>query len=243
MRGFSADELWRAIRLCWIDVYIGPQEVITHDAGKNFMAKSFSTNEDLLKVTTKCVPVESPNSMSTVERYHAPIRRDYRIIRMEAPRMDEESALKSAVKSINYSVGTDGLVLALLVYGAFPRIGVSNEKPTQSVYERAPAVRKATEEMTKLFSRRQVKDDLRSRNGPDTYQVRELPIGSLDLVYRTEKDKWEGKFSLLDLKGETCTILFPNGPTQFRSNIVKKYVNEDSFNENSGTNENLESVP
>lgn len=51
------------MRLCWKDLYIGRQEVITQDAGKNFMAKSFQLKEEVLKMVIMCVPVEFPNSM------------------------------------------------------------------------------------------------------------------------------------------------------------------------------------
>lgn len=38
----SAKSVWRAVRLCRIDVYPGPPDVGTHDAGKHFMAKLFN---------------------------------------------------------------------------------------------------------------------------------------------------------------------------------------------------------
>jgi hypothetical protein len=28
------------LRLCWIDTYIGPPELITHDAGRNFISNN-----------------------------------------------------------------------------------------------------------------------------------------------------------------------------------------------------------
>lgn len=33
--------LWRALRMCCIDVYLGPPDLIVPDAGKSFMASNF----------------------------------------------------------------------------------------------------------------------------------------------------------------------------------------------------------
>lgn len=44
----SADAVWRALRMCWIDVYLGHPDFITHDAGKQFMARVFQSNSEML---------------------------------------------------------------------------------------------------------------------------------------------------------------------------------------------------
>lgn len=97
------------------------------------MTKAFQTNADLIHVETKAIPVESANSMTEVERYREPILRAYRIVRDEAPDLDKESALQAAVKSVNASVGPNGLVPTLLVYGALPRLGFSTDQPFPSM--------------------------------------------------------------------------------------------------------------
>lgn len=52
-RIFSRGPCRAVLKLCWIDVYFGPSEIVKHDTGKNFMARSYISNEDLLKVETK----------------------------------------------------------------------------------------------------------------------------------------------------------------------------------------------
>ncbi len=74
----SAPALWTALLLCWIDVYLGPPDVILHDAANAFLAKEFQGSAEILHIETKCVPVEAAQSMSIVERYHEPVRRAYR---------------------------------------------------------------------------------------------------------------------------------------------------------------------
>ena len=34
-------EVWNALRACWIDVYLGPLDLIVYDAGKNFISTEF----------------------------------------------------------------------------------------------------------------------------------------------------------------------------------------------------------
>ena len=60
----TAESVWRAMRLCWIDVYLSPPDIIMHDEGKQFVSKVFQTNAELLHIDTKRVPVEALNSMS-----------------------------------------------------------------------------------------------------------------------------------------------------------------------------------
>lgn len=61
LNGVSDVSLWRTLRSCWIDVYLGPLDVIAHDAGKSFMARSFAANADMLHIRKKSIPVESGN--------------------------------------------------------------------------------------------------------------------------------------------------------------------------------------
>ena len=122
LKTVSSQAIWRALRLCWIDTYIGPLEQIVTDAADSLTSNSFRTEAGLFRITTKAVPVEAAHYMSIVERYHEPLRRSYRIIRSEAPDMDPESALQAAVKAVNDSVGPDGLVPTLLVFGALPNL-------------------------------------------------------------------------------------------------------------------------
>lgn len=164
--------------------------------------------------------------MSLVERYQLPVRRAYNIIKNEASDTGVEEALQMAVKSVNDSAGPDVLVPTLLVYGALPRLGLSSDPPKPSTFKRAVAVQKATSEISKHFARRQVSAAVRTRNGPETSDVHTAPIDSHVLVYRPEKDLWDGPYTLFDVQGETCTVLLPppSGPSNFWSTVVKRFI-------------------
>lgn len=75
------------------------------------------------------------------------MKRAYLIIRTEVPKLTSEEVLQYAIKSLTDSVGPDGLVPTLLVYGVLPRLGIPTDNPAPGVYERATAVREATETM------------------------------------------------------------------------------------------------
>lgn len=115
--------------MCWINGYVGPPDVIAHDSGKNFMGEAFQANAGMPHKQTKSMPVESANSMSIIGRYHAPVTRAYNIIRKESPDTDKEGALQMVVKAVNDSVGPEGPVPTLLVFGALPRLGLHNDGP------------------------------------------------------------------------------------------------------------------
>lgn len=182
---------------------------MTHDAGKQFVAKVFQTSNERLHIETKCVPIESPNFMSYVERYHQPICHAYNIVKSKAPDLDAEAALQIAVKYVNDSTSLDGLVPIILVCSTLPRLGSTSDKPPPSMNQRPAVLCKATEAMSRNFTNSQVFYAVRTRNGLDTSGIHSAPIGFHVLVYRLELDFWDGPFLLLEMKGETCTILLP----------------------------------
>jgi len=58
-----------------------------------------------------------------------------------------------AFKVINDSIGPNGLIPTLLVFGAYPRI-VESDVPNPTVIKRAVALKKAMEEVKKLRAER-----------------------------------------------------------------------------------------
>jgi hypothetical protein len=226
LKDMSARTTWDTLRACWIDTYLGPLDMVVHDAGKNFTSTEFKQLARSMAVDVKEVPVEAHNSIGLVERYHAPLRRSYEIIRDELKdeHIDKEMILQMAVKAVNDSVGPNGLVPTLLVFGAYPRL-TEMDPPSPSVTKRAEAIRAATKEVRRLHAVRQVQEALAIRNGPNTMLTLDLPLQSDVRVWR-EKDGWNGPYKLLAINGETCTIDMPYGPTNFRTTVVKPYFTE-----------------
>ena len=223
----SASHTWDMLRLCWIDVYIGPPDVIIHDAGTNFDSTEFRQAARAMNIQTKCVSVETANSIGLVERYHVPLRRAYEIITEELKNqaVAKDIRLQMAIKAVNDTAGYNGLVLTLLVFGTFPRI-TNEDALTLLTIERAKAINSAMTEVAKLYATRQVNDALHQRNGPQTMRMHDIPINSPVLVWRIHQKKWTGPYKLLSTSRETCTVELPNGPTDFRTTVVKPYLEE-----------------
>jgi len=99
-------------------------------------------------IDIKEVPVEAHNSVGLVERYHAPLRYAYEILREElkGEQIDKEMVLQMAIKAVNDSAGPDGIVLTLLVFGAYPRM-TEMDPLSPSVIRRAKAIQNATKEI------------------------------------------------------------------------------------------------
>ncbi|KAJ5904893.1 uncharacterized protein N7473_001809 [Penicillium subrubescens] len=227
LRDMSARNAWDALRACWIDTYQGPPDYVVHDAGKNFTSTEFKQLASSMSIKVKEVPVEAHNSVGKVERYHAPLRRAYEILREELKNenIDREMILQMAVKAVNDSAGPDGIVPTLLVFGAYPRM-TEMDPPSPSVVKRAEAIRAATKEVRRLHAERQVNDALAMRNGPNITTTLDLPLQSDVRVWR-EKGGWKGPYKLLAMDGEICTVDMPYGPTKFRSTVVKPYHREE----------------
>jgi hypothetical protein len=220
LKDISTKTVWDALRLCWIDVYLGPPDVIAHDAGKQLASTEFRQNARAMAIEVKEVPVEAHNSIGKVERYHAPLRRAYEIISEEVD-ATPEAILQMAVKAVNDTAGPNGLVPTLLVFGAYPRM-TEDSAPSPTIAQRAEAVRKAMKEVRRLQARRQLNDGLSMRNGPDTGPTLRLPLQSEVIVWR-ENQNWTGPFTLLSINGETCTVEINNRPVNFRSTCVREY--------------------
>ena len=99
LKNLSAKETWEALKLCWIDTYQGPPDVIAHDAGTNFAASEFKSEAQLAGIICKEIPVEAHWAIGKIERYHGPVRRAYEILRAETKDSSPEAILQMAFKA------------------------------------------------------------------------------------------------------------------------------------------------
>jgi len=229
LKDVSTQVVWNTLKMCWIDTYLGPPDIISHDAGTQFTGEEFRQLTNSMSIETKTAPTEAHNSVGIVERYHLPLRRAYSIITEElrgaSTGISKEMALQMAVKAINDTAGPDGLVPTLLVFGAFPRM-TKLDPPAPSMAVRSKAIAKAMKEVTKMRIDRQITDALRQRNGPRVDEVHELPINSKVWVWREDKG-WTGPHTLLTVDRETCTVQTQTGTGKFRTTVVKPFLTDD----------------
>lgn len=206
------------VQKVWLNTLLGPPEYIISDPGTNFAAKEFRYRAQKASSKTIIQPVEAHHSIGKVERYHAPLRRAYDIISRELPKLPKRMRLQMAFKAINDSVGPNGLVPTLLVFGAFPRMSAEGA-PTATIAERAAAVRSAMDEIKRLRSTRQVRSGLAQRNGPITAHLHNLPLNSEVLAWRDGKGWVKGV--LVGMDGEMCQVNVDGHISNLRSTAIK----------------------
>ncbi|KAI1004554.1 hypothetical protein K3495_g3658 [Podosphaera aphanis] len=97
------------------------------------------------------------------------------------------------------------------------------DPPSPTISQRATVIKSAMEEVQRCYVVHQVNGALRMRNGPNLFDLHTLPLDSEVLVWR-ENNKWTGPFRLLAIDGQSCRVELPNGPTNFRSTVVKPYL-------------------
>jgi hypothetical protein len=53
LQNISAKHTWDILRACWIDIYLGPPDLIAHNTSKNFVSKEFKQYASTMGITTK----------------------------------------------------------------------------------------------------------------------------------------------------------------------------------------------
>jgi hypothetical protein len=136
-----------------------------------------------MTITTKAVPVEAHWSVGLVERAYPILQKAYRIIayKLRGSETTKDTVLQMAVKAVNDTAGLDGLVLTLLVFGAYLQI-TKLDLPAATTTQQAVAVRKAIAEVTCVRARIQVQNALNQRNGPSITAIHDLLLNSDVLV-------------------------------------------------------------
>ena len=122
LKNVSAQHVWDQLQLCWVNTYLGSLDLVTADAGKQFMAKKFRQYVANMGIIIKNAPVEAHHSIGMVEHYHGSLQRVYSIIITKIPEIEPELVLQISFKAINDSVGSNGLVPTLLVFGTYSRM-------------------------------------------------------------------------------------------------------------------------
>jgi hypothetical protein len=224
MKSVTASETWKTLISCWIRTYLGPPDNIRVDQGSNFTSEEFRAAAKAYDIEVLEAPVESPATMSHVERYHAPLRAAYEKVSADLHgSITDEEALEIAVKCVNDVIGPEGLCPTLLVYGSLP--SPARTKPAASQLQRARAMDEARTEVSKEHARRRVQFGLHYKGpfGNERQDLDALQFGAEVSVYRAASGRWEGPFRFVSKEGETVVVELANGRKIFRSNAVRPW--------------------
>lgn len=110
------------------------------------MSKKFKQYAANMGIIIKNTSVEGHHSISMVKRYHGPLRQVYLIVTTEIPGIELDLALQMIFKAINDLVGPNGLVLTLLVFGAYSRM-TELDTPFPLISQCAMAMKKVMDEV------------------------------------------------------------------------------------------------
>jgi hypothetical protein len=142
----TAGRVWQELMACWIRYMLGFPRRTRSDSGPQFSSQTWKKMCDGVGVSIQLSPVESHNSFGQNERPHSPLRRCYLKIKNDVPSLPADLCLRVAVKVMNDTVGQNGLVPTLLVFGTIPQLPLMQGtlSPYSGQDQRDLALRSAT---------------------------------------------------------------------------------------------------
>lgn len=172
VQGNAVRDVWRALVVCWVAVYVGyPDLVPLFDDS----ADALASGSEWTRISDASglyidfdFPHISPASAGVYARtrYHDPFRRVYDALRTHYPHMEIETSLRYAVKGINDTMGPEGLVASLLVFGTVPTAPTMN-KDIASQLDHVGALDLARKEMSSITI--DLRDQKTMRSNPLNY--------------------------------------------------------------------------
>jgi transposase InsO family protein len=180
-------------------------DVVTTDRGTQFTSRDFELALSCHSDKQQYTAVESHHSRGAKERVHAVLRRVYLKTRHDHPKLSQELALAYSQKAINETIGSDGIVPILPVYGSMPRFraaGLDSRRQPNS--ERFRCMATARAEYTRIVNHQHVQQLLRKRVPPAA--DRQLRLGQHMFVCREKERKYCGPFAILNLSADGTQV-------------------------------------
>ena len=203
LKGESARDVWDAFIEAWSTVYVGYPKTLKTGHGKIFTSKDWKNWTSMAGINLEISGIESHNSNGVVERYHDPLRRIFRCIREDYPKLDVEVALRCAIKGINDTMGPEGLVPSYLVFGTIPTFPTMNTNlPSQR--DRMEALSYARNEMAAISAKLRIQSALRAKLPPATEYL--VYPGDWVYVFRERTKDWNGPYETLRVTGKDIFV-------------------------------------
>lgn len=120
----SAEHIWNdSINFCK-SVYTRFPDVIPLDRETSFTSNKFGNITEDLGIELKFSSIEAHNYIGQRKGYHHPLWRIFNINQETHPQLDDNSKFRIEIKSINDTMGCNGLVPSLLVFQTIPSFPV-----------------------------------------------------------------------------------------------------------------------
>lgn len=231
LKGQTVEHVWDAFLTCWSTLYTGFPQKIRVDQGSAFTSVKWTRMCDKVGIEVQESGIEHHNALGSGERYHDPLRRVFKKIMHESPSLDKNVALKLAVKAINDTMGPEGLVPSLLVFGCIPRFQpVRSELPGQK--ERMRALLHARKEMSTITAELRIRRALMSK-APRNVDIVIEP-GDKVRVFRETDRKYIGPFPVIRVDKKQIFVLQKDVEKQYslhqvlRADSFDRIINGDS---------------
>jgi len=212
IRNQSSKELWNDFIDCWASVYTGFPEIVRLDRQSGFTADEFRNYAKNVGVNLQFSGIESHNAIGSGERYHMPLRRVFNVLKKEHTSLNDKNILRIALKGINDTMGPNGLVPSLLVFGVLPSFP-SPSRNTPDQQERFEALRNARAEMESIVAEQRIRKALKSKLPPATKYL--IKPGDQVRVYRELSKRWDGPFTVTKVSNKIISVTDGNTVKEF----------------------------
>lgn len=194
LQGKTVDHVWDAFVSCWRTLCIGNPLKIRVDQRSAFTYVRWTRLCDNMGIKVQESEFEHQNALGSGERYHDPLRRIYKKVKHEHPAMENKLALRISLKAMNETMGAEGLVHSLLIFGTLPSFIVTTSNIAEQ-NKSMKALSEARREMASVTAEIRIRKALLS-NAPRNTDV----IINLDdkvRVFRETDRKYIGPFPVI----------------------------------------------
>jgi hypothetical protein len=122
--GQGVDGIWSALVDCWVATFSGYPNRRRIDAGSVFTSPHWRQCTDMAGIRIQVSGVESHNSLGLGEKIHDPLRRIFIKVKFDFPTAPPKMILSCATKGLNDTMGENGRMQSLLVFGIIPRFPI-----------------------------------------------------------------------------------------------------------------------
>ena len=219
----DAAAVWDCFIRCWSRLYLGDPHRIVADQGSVFASEEFISAAATHDVELSFTPVESHNSMGAGEKYHDDLRRVFEKVTDSHPSMSKETRLTLACYAINTTLGPDGIVPCLLLYGALPRLPGVAATAAANNRARYRAMATARAEYEQIVARRRIAEGINHRPSPSANEIFET--GDNVYVFREKAKRWTGPYPIDRVEGKYVWVTVDSqGSKQFHVAQCKRSV-------------------
>ena len=206
-----------------------PQSLLV-DHGSVFVSSEWKYASNINLIQLQVTGIESHNSLSAGETYHAVLRRCYNKIRTDFPKLSDELLLAMATKAMNDTAGPSGLIPTLLVFGCMPRNVTIPPEEYPAQKERIRAAQLARSESERILTTERSRIAANTSKTPAASE--EYLPGDLAYVYREKLRKYTGPRMVAAALGKKVTVHVGDkrGPIYFNKTQLKRapMLNADS---------------